>query len=136
MRMRRGLMLAIWVGFWFSCIGTLRSEVICGKKRPLKPVHCVCGKLIDPIGGPLPGALIRLSRDGADVASGSTDADGKFLFRELKSGKYELGADFDGFEPFRSPIVLTKPAKKCRHELVIRMVLVYPDNCGSYVMKR
>ncbi|MGA2981318.1 MAG: carboxypeptidase-like regulatory domain-containing protein [Terriglobales bacterium] len=115
---------------------TSRAEAICGKQHPLKPVHCVCGKLIDQSGGPVSGAVVRLNRKGAEFATVSTDADGKFLFRELQSDKYELAADFDGFRQFRSSIVLTKPAKKCRHGLVIVMVLTYPDNCGSYVMKR
>jgi len=49
----------------------------------------------------------------------------------MKSGKYELAADFDDFQPFRSSIVLTKPAKKCRRELVIVMMLHYPDIAGA-----
>jgi len=134
--MRRELIVAILAGLLILLPETSWAEVICHKERPLKPVHCVCGKLIDPSGGPISGVLVRLNRDGADVSAGSTGADGKFLFPEMKSGKYELAADFDGFRPFRSPIVLTKPAKKCRHELLIMMVLPYPDNCGSYVMKR
>jgi hypothetical protein len=122
-------------GLLFLLPGTSRAEVICRKERPLKPVHCLCGKLIDPSGAPVSSAAIRVDRDGKQVATGSTNADGKFLFQELKSGRYELAADFDGFVPFRSPVVLTKPTKKCRHKLVIVMVLHYPDNCGSYVMK-
>ena len=66
-----------------------------------------------------------------------TDADGRFLFREPKSGKYELVAESGkAFVPFRSPITLAKPKKKCRREFVIRTVLEYPDNCRRYVMKR
>jgi hypothetical protein len=130
------LMVAALAGLLLLLPERSWAEVICGKERPLKPVHCVCGKLVDPAGGPVSGALVRVNRDGAEVATVSTDADGKFLFRELKSGKYELVAHFDAFEPFRSPITLAKPKKKCRHELVIRMMFQYPDNCGSYVMKR
>jgi Carboxypeptidase regulatory-like domain len=135
MRTRLGLIVAILAGLLVLLPETSQAEVICGKERPLKPIRCVCGKLIDQTGRPFPGVLVRVIRDGAEVATGRTDADGKFLFRGLKSGKFELTADFAGFEPFRSPIVLTKPAKKCRHELVIMMVLTYPDNCGSYVVK-
>jgi hypothetical protein len=136
MRTRRGLIVAILAGPLVLLPETSRAEAICGKQRPLKPVHCVCGKLIDQSGGPVSGAHVRLNREGAEFATVSTDADGKFLFRDVKSDKYELGADFDGFRQFRSPIVVTKPLKKCRHELVIVMVLPYPDNCGSYAMKR
>jgi hypothetical protein len=112
------------------------AEVICGKVRPLKPVRCVCGKLLDQSGGPVSGALITLNQNGAPFTTASTDADGKFLFRELKPGSYELAAGLDGFLPFRSRIVVTKPVNTCRRELVIMMVLPYPDNCGSYVIRR
>jgi hypothetical protein len=111
------------------------AEAICGKERPLKPVRCVCGKLIDQSGGPVSGGLVRLNQNGAPFATVSSDADGRFLFRELKPGRYELAGEFNGFRPFQSPITVTKPVNKCRRELVIVMVLPYPDNCGSYVMK-
>lgn len=112
------------------------AEVSCSKKPPLKPVHCICGKLVDPVGDPVSSALVRVNRDGAEVATASTDVDGRFLFHELKPGNYDLVAESGKtFVPFRLPITLAKPKKKCRHELVIRMVLHYPDNCGSYVMK-
>ena len=130
----RELILALLAGA--LALPASQAEVICGKEHPLKPVHCVCGKLVDQSGGLVSGALVRVNRNGAAVATGTTDADGKFLFRELKSGNYELTADSDGLRPFRSQIVVKKPKKKCRHALVIVMVLSYPDNCGSYVMKR
>jgi len=104
--------------------------------RPLKPVRCVCGKLIDPIGGPVSGATVKVLKDGTDLATVETAGDGTFIFSELKPGTYELNAHVNGLLPFRSPIVVANPAKKCRHGLVIVLVLPYPDNCGSYVMKR
>jgi hypothetical protein len=132
---RPRLIAALLGGTLFLLPETSWAEAICDKQRPLKPVHCVCGKLIDQSGAAVSGALVSVSREGAELATMNTQADGKFEFRDLKSDKYELAADFDGFQQFRSPIVLTKPAKECRHELVIVMVLTYPDNCGSYVMK-
>lgn len=130
------LMASTLVGFLLLLPGRSLAEVICGKERPLKPVRCVCGRLIDPSDTPVSDALVRVSRDGKEVATARTDADGKFQFPELKSGKYELVADSDVFVSFRSAITLAKPEKNCRHELVIMMVLHYPDNCGSYVMQR
>ena len=115
--------------------GISRAEVICGKERPLKPVRCVCGRLVDQSGGPVSGALVKLNQNGAPFASVSTDSDGKFLFSEARPGRYELAAGFNGFRPFQTSITVTKPVKKCRRGLVILMVLPYPDNCGSYVMK-
>jgi hypothetical protein len=110
------------------------AEVICGKVRPLKPVQCVCGRLIDLIGDPISGATVEVIKDGIDLATVKTDGNGNFIFDELKPGNYELDAHSDGFVPFRSPIVVTKPAKQCRRGLVIKLVLSYPDNCGSLVV--
>jgi hypothetical protein len=111
-----------------------RAEVICGKVRPLKPVRCVCGKLIDPTGGPVSGAKVTVIKDGIDLATKETDDHGNFIFDELKSGRYELSAHLPGLLPFRSPIVVAIPAKECKRGLVIMLVLSYPDNCGSYVV--
>jgi hypothetical protein len=103
-----------------------RAEVICGKVRPLKPVRCVSGKLIDPAGGPVSGATVTVIKDGIDLATKETD--------ELKSGSYELSAHILGLLPFRSPILVANPAKKCKRGLFIVLALAYPDNCGSYVV--
>ncbi len=116
--------------------GILWAEVICGKRPPLKPVRCVCGKLIDPSGAPVPDAIVKIIKDGTDLATVKTSSDGEFIFAELKSGSYELNAHVDYLLPFRSPIVVASPAKKCKRGLVIVLVLSYPDNCGSYVMKQ
>ena len=39
MRTRRELIVAIFAGLLVLVPETLRAEVICGKQRPLKPVH-------------------------------------------------------------------------------------------------
>jgi hypothetical protein len=111
-----------------------RAEVICGKVRPIKPVRCVCGKLIDPTGGPVSGATVTVIKDGIELATKETDDRGNFIFDELKSGSYELSAHLVGLLPFRSPIVVANAAKKCKRGLLIVLVLSYPDNCGSYVV--
>jgi hypothetical protein len=74
--------------------------------------------------------------DGTDLAAIQTGRNGMFTFGEIKPGNYELSAAFDGLKPFRSSIVVAKPTKKCKPGLVIVLVLAYPDNCGSYVMKQ
>jgi hypothetical protein len=136
MKQKRRLFATIIAGILLLLAGTCRAEVICGKVPPLKPVRCVCGKLIDQSGGPVSGATVKIIKDKADLATVKTGVDGKFFFGELKAGSYELEANFDGFKTFRSPIVLVGPAKKCKRGLIIVLVLYYPDNCGSYVMKR
>jgi Carboxypeptidase regulatory-like domain len=80
--------------------------------------------------------LVSVVQNGKDVATLKTAVDGKFQFPELKSGRYELAAHFDGFRSFRAPITVKNASKQCRREVVIVLVLGYPDNCGSYVPKR
>lgn len=123
-------------GSFLLCTETVSAEVIWGKVRPLKSVHCVCGELIDQSGAPVSDATVTVIKDGKDLETVTTTADGKFIFGDLKSGSYELSAQADGFLKFRSPIVMASPAKKCKQGLVIVMVLPYPDNGGSFVMKQ
>jgi hypothetical protein len=135
MKKKRHLLATILAGLSIL-VGTSRAEVICDKVRPLKPVRCVCGKLTDQTGGPVSGATVRVLQDRTELAAMKTAADGTFVFAELKSGNYEITASVDGLVPFRSPIVVINPTKKCRHGLAIVLVTSYPDNCGSYVVKR
>ncbi len=79
---------------------------------------------------------MKVIKDGKDLETVTTTADGKFIFGELNSGKYELSAEGPlGFKTFRSLIEVRNPEKKCRRELVIVLAPLYPDNCGSYVEK-
>jgi hypothetical protein len=130
MKKKRHLYATVLVGFLLIQTAS-RAEVICAKVRPLKPVRCVCGKLIDPTGGPVSGATVTVIKDGIDRATKETDDHGNFVFDELKSGSYELSAQQPGLLPFRSPIVVSNPAKECKRGLIIVLVLAYPDNCGS-----
>lgn len=119
MTKKRHLFAIITVGFLFP-IGASNAEVLCDQERPLKPVKCVCGKLIDQSGAPVSGAKIQPETAPSPLVNCS----------------YELRAHAESFEPFQSPSVVANPKKKCRHKLVILLMLPYPDNCGSYVMKQ
>lgn len=114
--------------------GTSRAEVICGKVRAFKPARCVCGKVIDPSGGPVSGVTVKVAKDG-NLAAVRTADDGTFILDQLKPGGYELSASLGGLVPFRSRIVVANPAKRGRRGLVIMLVSSYPDNCGNCVMK-
>jgi len=126
----------IMAGFLLLPTGTLWAQVSCNKEPELKPVRCVCGKLIDQSGAPVSDATVKVIKDGQDIETAKTTGDGKFIFAGLKSGSYELTAHTEDFKIFQSPIVVANPTKKCKRRLVIVLVLYYPDNCGSYVMKR
>jgi hypothetical protein len=137
MEKKRNLFATIMAGlFLLPAAGSLSAEVICGKEPRLKPVRCVCGKLIDPTGGPVSAVIVKVLKDGTEVATMVTAGDGKFIFGELKSGNYELNAQADGFRMFRSPIVVAKPAKKCRRGLVILLDTGGLESCGSRVIKQ
>jgi hypothetical protein len=73
----------------------------------------------------------RFLQDAPVLATVKTASDGAFIFGQLKSGSYELNAEVDGFEPFRSPIVVSNPAKKCRRRLVIMLVLTIRTIVGA-----
>jgi Carboxypeptidase regulatory-like domain len=135
MRNECRLIAAMVIGL-FLLSGTTRAEAVCGKERHFKPVRCICGKVFYPLLSPVSGALVRVVQNGKEVATVKTAEDGRFQFPELKSGRYELAALFDGFRPFQSPIILKNASKQCRREVVVVLVLFYPDNCGSYVLKR
>lgn len=132
----RNLSVMIMAGSLFLPTGALWAQVFCGQVPPLKPVRCVCGKLIDQSGAAVSDATVKVMKDGKDLETVKTAVDGKFVFAGLKSGSYELTAQTEDFKIFRSAIVVADPAKKCKLGLVIVLVLYYPDNCGSYVMKQ
>jgi Carboxypeptidase regulatory-like domain len=131
----RSLTVTILIGM-FLLPGASSADVICGTPRPLKPVRCICGKLLNPISEPVSGALVTVVQNGEEVAAVESGDDGKFQFPELKSGTYELAVTSDGFRPFHSAITARGPAKRCGRGLVIVLELGYPDNCGSYVLRR
>ncbi|HEX5430819.1 MAG TPA: carboxypeptidase-like regulatory domain-containing protein [Bryobacteraceae bacterium] len=123
--------------FLLLTAGPLSAEVICKAEPPLKPVRCVCGKLVDQSGVPVSGATVKVIQNGKVLEIVKTGGDGKFNFAGLKSGSYELNAQADKiFREFRSQIVVSRPSRKCKHRLVIVLVLGGLENCGSYVMKR
>jgi hypothetical protein len=60
----------------------------------------VAGRVTDPQGNLVPGAVLRLSGGaGAAQPSATSGADGQFLFRSLAPGTYTLSASAGDFEP-------------------------------------
>jgi vitamin B12 transporter len=65
------------------------------------------GTVVDPLGAPVAGTSITLIANGRDAGSASSDADGRFAFRNLESGRYQLRALSAGFEPeLTAPVFL------------------------------
>jgi hypothetical protein len=94
----------------------------------------VCGKLTDATGGPVSGIILRILKDGIEVASVESGRDGTFIFDNPKAGSYVLSAQAPGYLRFQSPIVVTKPEKRCRRGLSI-LLQTEGENCGSRVVK-
>jgi len=65
---------------------TLRKRVVYGQ---------VSGRVVDPNGKPVVGALVVLVAVGAT----NTDADGHFTFRHVQQGQYDLRVSADGYKP-------------------------------------
>jgi hypothetical protein len=58
----------------------------------------ITGKVIDPLGAPVPGATIALVREGvASPAETVSDADGRFAFTKAAPGAFELTVTTPGF---------------------------------------
>lgn len=114
----------------------LSAEGVCPETPRLKPLRCVCGEFTNSTGGPVSNVLVKVLKDGTEVASMNSGEDGKFAFGELKPGSYELTAQAASYRTFRSPIVVAKPTKKCTHRLAIFLDIGGLESCGSRVVKR
>jgi hypothetical protein len=97
------------------------NEAVCGPQK-VKKVPRLCVALIDQSGAPVPNAILIVSKDGMEIAQGTTGANGKFSFDDLKRGSYKVEIRAEGFEKDQFPIVITNPSKKCKHAV---QVLLY-----------
>jgi Carboxypeptidase regulatory-like domain len=95
----------------------------------LKPLHCICGKLMDIPGDPVGHGKVTVFKQGAKTVEAPAGDDGEFLIGGLKEGNYELQVEASGFKPFRFSIHLVKPEKKCKQEIEVVLTLGYPENC-------
>lgn len=106
------------------------TTAICEEVR-LKPLHCVCGTLINAAGEPVARATVTILREGARRAAVNTGEDGKFSFDKLKAGNYEVQVQAEGYRTFQFPIVVVKPDSKCKRALEIGLTTGYPVDCTS-----
>ncbi len=70
------------------------------------------GHVADPTGALIPGAKVTiLTADGKTVASVKADSAGSYDVRGLKPGGYVVRAEFKGFAPFDSPVIVLGPGQ-------------------------
>jgi hypothetical protein len=112
-----------------------KAEIVCMKEPKLKPIRCICGTLVDAIGGPIAGATVSVARDGGNVVRVRTANDGRFLFAGLKPGTYDVLVAEPGFRRFQSSIVVAAPGRKCSRGLVILLDTNGLESCGSRLFK-
>jgi hypothetical protein len=67
-------------------------------------VERLTGTVYDPSGGVIPGAAVRLQKDGAEVAHTTSGLQGEFAFEALPKGRYDLEITLDGFEPYKGEV--------------------------------
>jgi iron complex outermembrane receptor protein/vitamin B12 transporter len=57
----------------------------------------VRGRVLDPLGAPVPGAAVALVHDGTHAADAVADAEGRYTFSHLREGRYQIDVRADGF---------------------------------------
>jgi hypothetical protein len=108
---------AMMIGFLLFFPSDISYATECVALPPLKPVHHVCGFVIDPSGEPIPNAKVTILEHTNEVAAMQTNADGRFAFEQLKAGSYGIRVDANGFVSALSSIVLVTPGAACKKEL-------------------
>jgi hypothetical protein len=63
---------------------------------PLKPIHHVCGFVVDRLGQPVARATVTILNDSEEIATLQSSADGSFTFDQLKSGSYSIPVEATG----------------------------------------
>ena len=120
----------------------IRARVQCSTMRRLRCVRWVLalwclavvsgfaatslsGRVLDPGGGVVPGATIRLIRlaDSSQVQT-RADSEGQFSFGNLDAGDYSLMAEFPGFTPATRTLAL---ADEQGHTENLKFVSVSPQ---------
>jgi Carboxypeptidase regulatory-like domain len=103
----------------------------------LKPLHCVCGAVIDLSGAPIAGATVTVLKQGTEPIAQQTGDDGKFSYDKLSAGKYDIQIQAHGFKTFQFSIVIIRPDSRCKRALRVSLTTGYPEYCdGVFLVKR
>jgi vitamin B12 transporter len=92
--MRRSVLVQsmVWV-FAAACLIGSTASTLSAQDASIR------GTVLDPLGGAVPGATVRLVRGGQRLAETASDARGDFSFERLTQGRYQLDVNAPGFEP-------------------------------------
>jgi Fe(3+) dicitrate transport protein len=115
MSTRRALSRPFFALFWFVLILAATSEPAAQSRASQ-----VEGRIVDSLGGVIPGATVRLVPQGPGMIPRevATDAEGRFVFADTAPGLYDLTAEAPGFSVTQQTLRLsTRPSSV---ELVLR----------------
>lgn len=92
-------------------LGSARNDALTAPLRHSNAGTCGCseihGSLTDPVGRPVPQAVLSLSNTTAQRrVEEHSDETGHFAFNEVHTGEYMLEIQKFGFAPFRERIIL------------------------------
>lgn len=79
----------------------------------------VAGTVSDPLSAPIGAAQLRLLRDGEPVATGTSAADGRFVFDGLAEGRYRVEASAPGFQTRFGDVVFVTRDGSARADLTL-----------------
>jgi hypothetical protein len=79
-------------GCFLACVALLASSSIAQN-------IVVNGRVVDPQGNAVPGAIVTFESHGKAVGTFSSSADGTFQVGGISSGRFEVEADVPGFRP-------------------------------------
>jgi hypothetical protein len=99
---------------------------------PVKPIHHVCGIVIDPLGEPISNAKVTILKGETELVTVQTGVDGKFSIEPLEARNYGLRVRSTGFQTAQSPIVVVKPQAKCKR--VLEVVLAVGMGCSGMAL--
>ena len=110
-----------WTIRWLRCVGSVLALwylVV----LPASAATSLSGSLLDPAGGVVPGATVRLLRlADSSLHETHSDGHGQFFFANLSAGEYHLTAESPGFAPTNRTVAL---ADELSHTEEIQFVAV------------
>ena len=112
-------------------VGTSAMATTCISGRSFK-VHQVCGQVRDFAAAVIPDASVELTKKGESQAifTEQSDSDGKFHFRHVPDGDYELRVKYKIFWDVAQPFSVrrSRDENTCPHP--IRIVMKVAGQCG------
>jgi hypothetical protein len=120
--------LAVLAGFGTSVSFAQYGIVDCIEQKRLA-VRRVQGRVYDPNGVALEGALITLSSETEGEVQSKTNEAGEFLVR-VHPGRYSFRATFPGFESTRANVEVGFDVISVVHPTALHVILALPGvNC-------